>query len=184
MGETVLETPYKIDTGSEGNLMPLYIFQKLFKNMSQEQLKRSVKGNIKLKMYNGMHIMQLGTCMVHVKFKNVRKVLVGMPDMMGLNIINLNIDSIQAVTLECKTNREQETQASIKDCTNMSTSADKACKNNNAGVINKQNTNGQNDPSDQHMSINYFYSSNNVDADKRSSIAMMQSIHTRFCNYF
>ena len=30
------------------------------------------------------------------------------------------------------------------------------------------------------MSINYFYSSNNVDADKRSSIAMMQGIHTRF----
>ena len=29
--ETALEIPYKIDTGSEGNLMPLYIFQKLFK---------------------------------------------------------------------------------------------------------------------------------------------------------
>ena len=25
-GETALEIPYKIDTGSEGNLMPLYIF--------------------------------------------------------------------------------------------------------------------------------------------------------------
>ena len=34
------------------------------------------------------------------------------------------------------------------------------------------------------MSINYFYSSNNVDADKRSSIAMMWSIHTRFGNIF
>ena len=34
------------------------------------------------------------------------------------------------------------------------------------------------------MSINYFYSSNNVDADKRSSIAMMQSIHTGFGNVF
>ena len=34
------------------------------------------------------------------------------------------------------------------------------------------------------MSGNYFYSLNNVDADKRSSIAMMQSIHMRFGNIF
>ena len=57
VGKTVLEIPYKIDMGSEGNLMPLYIFRKLFANMSEEQLKRSVKGNIRLKMYNGTHIM-------------------------------------------------------------------------------------------------------------------------------
>ena len=129
--------------------------------MSKEQLKRSVKGNIKLKTYNGMHIMQLGMCAVHIKLKNIKKryvflvapgngqALLGMPDTVVLNIINLNIDSIQAVN-----------------------------------IVNKQNTNGQNDPSDQHMSINYFCSSNNVDADKRSSIAMMQSIHTRFGNIF
>ena len=48
-GKTALEIPYKIDTGSEGNLMLLYTFQKLLKNRSEEQLKRSVKGNIKLK---------------------------------------------------------------------------------------------------------------------------------------
>ena len=41
--------------------------------MSREQLKRSVKGNMKLKTYNHMHIMQLGTCTVHIKFKNVKK---------------------------------------------------------------------------------------------------------------
>ena len=34
------------------------------------------------------------------------------------------------------------------------------------------------------MSINYFYSSNNADADKRSSSTMMQSIHMRFGNVF
>ena len=76
VGETALEILYKIDTGSEGNLMPLYIFRKLFKNMSEEQIKRSVKGNIKLKMYNGihiMHIMQLGMCTLHIKFKNIKK---------------------------------------------------------------------------------------------------------------
>ena len=120
--------------------------------MSKEQLKRSVKGNIKLKTYNGTHIMQPGMCAVHIKFKNIKKrcvlfvvpgngqALLGMPDMVALNIINLNIDSIQAVTLECKTNREQETHTSIEDCTNKSTTRDKVCKNNNTGIINKQNT--------------------------------------------
>ena len=73
LGKTALEIPYKIDTGSEGNLMPLYIFQKLFKNMNEEQLKRLVKGNIKLKAYNSMHITQLGTCAVHIELKNVNK---------------------------------------------------------------------------------------------------------------
>ena len=33
VGKTTIEVPYEIDTGSEGNLMPLYIFKKVFKNM-------------------------------------------------------------------------------------------------------------------------------------------------------
>ena len=39
VGETALEIPYKINTGSEGNLMPLYIFQKLFKNTIPQKVK-------------------------------------------------------------------------------------------------------------------------------------------------
>ena len=35
VGENTLEVPYKIDTSSEGNLMPFYI-KRLFKNMSEE----------------------------------------------------------------------------------------------------------------------------------------------------
>ena len=196
LGKTALEIPYKINTGSQGNLMPLYIFQKLFKNMSEEQLKRSVKGNIKLKTYNGMHIMQLGMCAVYIKFKNVKKrciffvvpgngqALLGMPGMTALNIINLNIDSIQLVTTECKTNRGQETHTSTENCTNKNATGHKGCKNNNTGIINKQDTKGWSDPSNPNMSINYFYSSNNVDADKRSSNAMTQSIQMRFGNMF
>ena len=55
----MLKVPYKVDTGSEGNLMLLYIFKTLFRNELVEQLKRSIKGNIKLKRYNGMQIEQL-----------------------------------------------------------------------------------------------------------------------------
>ena len=48
VGKTTTDIPYKIDTGSEGNIMPLYIFKKLFENMPEEQLKCSIKSNIKL----------------------------------------------------------------------------------------------------------------------------------------
>ena len=37
-GKNVIETPYKIDTGSEGNIIMLYILKKMFKNMTEEQL--------------------------------------------------------------------------------------------------------------------------------------------------
>ena len=68
--KTTIEVPYKINTSSEGNLRLLYIFKKLFKNMPEEQLKGSIKGNKKLKTYNETHITQLGTCTVIIKFKN------------------------------------------------------------------------------------------------------------------
>ena len=31
VGKNTVEIPYKVDTGSKGNIMPLYIFKKLFK---------------------------------------------------------------------------------------------------------------------------------------------------------
>ena len=37
-GKNIIEIPYKINMGSEGNIMPSYIFKKLFKNMTEEQL--------------------------------------------------------------------------------------------------------------------------------------------------
>ena len=194
--KVLLEVPYKVDTGSEGNIMPLYIFQKLFANIGEDQLKRSVKGNIKLKMYNATHIMQLGTCTVQIKFKNITKrctffvvpgngqALLGMPDTMALNLINLNVDSIQTLAAECKTNKKQETHTSIVACTNTCTIRDEGTKNNSMSRDNKQDTNGHSHPGNKHISINYFHSLNNVDADKRSSIAMTQKRQTRFGNVF
>ena len=73
VGKTTTEIPYKIDTGSEGNIMPLHIFKKLFKNMPEEQLKGSMKSNIKLKVYKSTYITQLGTCIVTIEFKNSKK---------------------------------------------------------------------------------------------------------------
>ena len=114
-GESIVEVPYKIDMGSKDNIMPLYLFKKLFKNVTVEELKKSIKNYITLCTYNKINIMQLGTCVVIIKFKNIKKhvffvvlgngqVLIGMPDATSLNIINVNIDSIQAEIAEGKTN--------------------------------------------------------------------------------
>ena len=49
------------------------------------------------------------------------QVLLGMPDTAVLNIINLNIDSIQKEIRNCKTNRGQDMHAVDEDCTNRDT---------------------------------------------------------------
>ena len=71
--------------------------------------------------------------MATIKFKNFKKrcvffvvpgngqALLGMPDMAVLNIINLNIDSIQKEIRNCKAKRGLETHAATEDCTNKDT---------------------------------------------------------------
>ena len=38
-GDNKITIPYKIDTGSDGNLMPWYIFKKLFPRVKEAKLK-------------------------------------------------------------------------------------------------------------------------------------------------
>ena len=99
--------------------------------------------------------------------------LLRMPDMAALNIINLNIDSVQVEVAECKTNIGQETQTVSKGCTDMA-----------AGDHTTQNANGQNSQTTTNKSINYFFSLDNADADKRKSSVKMQKIHDTFGNVF
>ena len=101
------------------------------------------------------------------------QMLLRMPDVAALNIINLNIDSIQAEIMNCKTSTGQERHAAVEGCTNRDT----------GGVI-KQEANGQNGQNHSNKSINYFYSSHNTDADKRKSSTMTQKIHDTFSNIF
>ena len=72
-GRNIIVIPYKIDMGSKGNIMPLFIFKKLFKNITEEQLQKSLKGHIRLRTYNKTNITQLGTCTVVIKFKNIKR---------------------------------------------------------------------------------------------------------------
>ena len=55
-GGNTIVTLYKIDMGSKVNIMPLFTFKKLFRNITEEQMKKSVKGHIKLRMYNKTNI--------------------------------------------------------------------------------------------------------------------------------
>ena len=72
-GRNTIGILYKIDTGSEGNVILLFMFKKLFKNTTEEQLQKFIKSHIRLKMYNRTNITQLGTCMVTIKFENIKK---------------------------------------------------------------------------------------------------------------
>ena len=99
--------PYRIDTGSDRNIMPWYIFQKLFPKVTESQFVKTIKSHIKLNMYNKAIITQLGTFAVIISYKNNRRkcdffvvpengqALLGMPDTVTLNIIKVNIDSIE-----------------------------------------------------------------------------------------
>ena len=49
VGETALEIPYKIDTGSEGNLMPLYIFLKTVQKHEPRTIEKVSKRKHKAK---------------------------------------------------------------------------------------------------------------------------------------
>ena len=118
----------------------------------------------------------LKKCCIYFVVPGNGQALLGMPDTAALNIINLNIDSIQLEIANCKTNREQEMHTMAEGCTNT-----------DAEEINKQDANGQNDQNisnNSNNSVNYFLSSSNIMADKRQSSEMTQKIHDRFGNVF
>ena len=65
--------PYKVDTGSNGNVMPLQIYKNLFLKITNEQLVANNNKYILLKTCNKLTTMQLGTCTVEIEHKNNRK---------------------------------------------------------------------------------------------------------------
>ena len=63
------ENTFKIDTGADGNLMPISMFSKLFSQVSLEALKRTIHRNITLYAYNNTQIKQYRTCNMKLSFK-------------------------------------------------------------------------------------------------------------------
>ena len=161
--------------GSDGNIMPLHIFKKLYTGVLNEQLAETINKHILLKTYNKTTITQLGTCKVIIENKYNRKryqffvvpvnaqALLGMPDTDALQIININIDSIHVdaedvensewyinTSTTHESNTKQETSGAAKCCAN----TDSISKSTNNSTKSMVNTN-ENKP------IKYFLSGPN-----------------------
>ena len=72
-GQNNIIVPYKIDTGSNGNIMPAHVFRRLFPNVTNEQLAKTKNKHVLLKTYNKTTITQLGIGMVVKQHKNNNK---------------------------------------------------------------------------------------------------------------
>ena len=162
--------------------MPWQILKRLFKNVTEAELKKTIKRYIKLKIYNKTLITQLGTCMVTIDFKDNKKrceffvvprngqALLGMPDTAALQIINLNIDSIQAMKEECNTNIHGDIESNANQEAH---GVEMSCRNMEADLKVDNNANGHYNSNNVNTLTNYFLSSPNVEADKGKSIELI-----------
>ena len=97
---------FKIDTGADGNLMPISMFAKLFPKVSLDALNRTVNKSVTLYAYNDTEIKQFGTCSVRLNFKGKLHVcnffvvehetaIVGITDSEKLGLIQVNFDMVR-----------------------------------------------------------------------------------------
>ena len=61
---------FKIDTGDDGNLMPISMFSRLFPQVGLDALSRTIEKDVTLYTYNNSPIKQYGTCHVKLSFKS------------------------------------------------------------------------------------------------------------------
>ena len=57
-----MKTHFKVNTGADGNLLPLGEFFKHFPNVNMTQLAKTIDSSTKLYAYNNTEIKQLGVC--------------------------------------------------------------------------------------------------------------------------
>ena len=69
-GQSNIMVLYKIDTGSDGNIMSLHVYKKLFPIITNDRSAATINKNVVLKMYNKTTITQLGTCRVIIEHNN------------------------------------------------------------------------------------------------------------------
>ena len=102
---------FKIDTGADGNLIPITMFTKLYPKISLEMLAKTIDKGITLFMYNNTPIKQYGTCSVKVSFKEKQQIckfymvehntaILGVSDSEKLGLVKVNFDMIQSKTVE------------------------------------------------------------------------------------
>ena len=173
--------PYKVDTGSDGNIMSLYIYKNIFMRVTGDQLVAIKSESMQLKMYNKTTKTQLGTYAVEIEHENNKKrckffvvsgngqALFGMPDIDTLNIIKVNIHSIGTEQTgdsdSCCTNRTMVQREDTKQETNRA----EKCYTNTDGI---SKSNNKNKPMvNNHISntVEYFLPGLSYDSDKQKS---------------
>ena len=112
--------PYDIHTGSDGNIIPLHVYRRLFTRATQKHLATIRNKDVQLKTYNWTIITQLGICKVKIDHSNQQKMskffvvpgngqaLLGITDTDMLIIIHINCNTIHAQEADrankCSTN--------------------------------------------------------------------------------
>ena len=102
-----MKTHCKVNTGADGNLLPLGEFFKHFPNANMTQLAKTIDQHTKLYADNNTEIKQLGVCELLVEYKTNKKIcefyvvdfptaILGIHDSESLKLITVHFDSIQA----------------------------------------------------------------------------------------
>ena len=97
---------FKVDTGVDGNLMPISIFSKLFPKVSLDTLSQTINKSVTLFAYNDTEIKQFGTCSIKLSFQSRSQVckffvvehktaIVGITDSEKLGLISVNFDMVK-----------------------------------------------------------------------------------------
>ena len=167
----------------------------MFPRVTEAECVKTIKDHIKLKMYNKTVLAQLGTCTLIIYYKDNKKKceffvvprngqeLLGMPDTATLNIIYVNIHSIEAASTQkenCITN--------IRDTKNPNTKQEthgvkESCTNTDRDLQNANNVKKSNNNTNTNTLKNYFLSSPNIEVERRrKSIELTQEIHNVFDN--
>ena len=70
----VSKPTFKIDTGADGNLMPITMLTKLYSKISLNALGSTIKKGTRLYAYNNTAVKQYGTCSVRITFKGKQEI--------------------------------------------------------------------------------------------------------------
>ena len=65
--------PYKVDMGSEGTIIPLHIYKKLFSRATKKALVATRNTNLQVKTYNRTTILQMDMCKIKIEHNNKQK---------------------------------------------------------------------------------------------------------------
>ena len=95
---------FKIDTGADGNLMPISMFAVLFPRVNLDALSRTINKEVTLYAYNNTPIKQFGSVRLSFKGKSYvcrlfvvkhETALVGITDLEKLGLVQVNLDMVK-----------------------------------------------------------------------------------------